>query len=68
MAKTNDIARLIVDEFEAIEDYRLKDHARIVAKIERTVRGHAGEERVMRLLPFAPGRTQIQPKTKTMGN
>ena len=24
MAKTNDIARLIVDEFEAIEDYRLK--------------------------------------------
>ena len=38
MAKTNDIARLIVDEFEAIEDYRLKDHVRIVAKIERTVR------------------------------
>ena len=38
MAKTNDIARLIVDEFEAIEDYRLKDHARIVAKIEQTVR------------------------------
>ena len=38
MAKTNDIARLIVDEFEAIEDYRLKDHARIVAKVEQTVR------------------------------
>jgi hypothetical protein len=38
MAKTNDIARLIVDEFEAIEDYRLEDHARIVAKVEQTVR------------------------------
>lgn len=38
IAKTDDIARLIVEEFEAIEDYRLKDHARIVAKIERTVR------------------------------
>jgi hypothetical protein len=38
MARTDDIARLIVERFEEIEDYRLKDHGRIVARIERAVR------------------------------
>jgi hypothetical protein len=38
MAKEDDIARLILERFEEIEDYRVKDHARIVANIERTVR------------------------------
>ncbi len=38
MASTYKIARMIVEEFEATEDYRSEDYARIMERVERAVR------------------------------